>query len=115
MSVDQVTTVQEYFDTLQNRFSPEGAKTVQAVFQFELAGEGAGCGTWHVVVDHGTMKVNQGAHTAPTATIKMTGDDWVKMVNGQLNGAMAFMKGQMKVTGNVLMAQKMQAIFPPKK
>ena len=31
---------------------------------------------------------------------------------GELNGAMAYMKGQLKVSGNVLLAQKMQAIFP---
>src|SRR5258708_2660806 len=102
--VENVSSVKEYFDTLPQRFSPEGAKTVQAVFQFELSGEGGG--TYHVTVDKGTMKVDEGPHPSPTSTIKMTGDDWVKMVNGQLNGAMAFMKGQMKVTGNVLMAQK---------
>jgi putative sterol carrier protein len=109
----QVTTVKEYFDTLPERFVPEAAKAIQATFQFELSGDGGG--TFHVNVDHGTMKVIQGSHPSPTAVIKMAGDDYVKMVNGKLNGAMAFMKGQMKVTGNVLMAQKMQAIFPPSK
>ena len=38
-----------------------------------------------------------------------------KMVNGQLSGTMAFMKGQMKIAGDVLLAQKMQQIFPPEK
>ncbi|HZS41211.1 MAG TPA: SCP2 sterol-binding domain-containing protein [Polyangia bacterium] len=108
-----VTSVKNYFETLPQRFQAEAAKSIQAVFQFELAGDGGG--TYHVTVDHGKMAVVEGAHAAPTATIKMNGDDYVKMVNGQLNGAMAFMKGQMKVTGNVLLAQKMQSIFPPKK
>jgi putative sterol carrier protein len=107
----QVSSVKEYFDTLPQRFVAEAAKTIQAVFQFELAG----AGTYHVIVDHGTMNVVEGAHASPTATIKMSGDDYVKMVNGKLNGAMLFMKGQMKVTGNVLLAQKMQGIFPPSK
>jgi putative sterol carrier protein len=111
--VEAVKSVKEYFDTLPQRFQAEAAKSIQAVFQFELAGEGGG--TYHVTVDHGTMSVTEGAHPTPTATLKMNGDDYVKMVNGQLNGAMAFMKGQMKVVGNVLLAQKMQAIFPPKK
>jgi putative sterol carrier protein len=111
--VEHVKSVKEYFDTLPKRFVAEAAKAIQAVFQFELAGDGGG--TYHVTVDHGSMAVNEGAHPTPTATIKMTGDDYVKMVNGQLNGAMAFMKGQMKVSGNVLLAQKMQAIFPPSK
>jgi putative sterol carrier protein len=109
----QVSSVKEYFDTLPQRFQSEAAKSIEAVFQFELSGDGGG--TYHVTVDHGVMNVHEGAHATPTATIKMAGDDYVKMVNGKLNGAMAFMKGQMKVLGNVLLAQKMQAIFPPSK
>jgi len=111
--VESVSSVKEYFETLPQRFQAAAAKSIEAVFQFELAGEGGG--TYHVKVNKGAMEVVNGAHEAPTATIKMSGEDYVKMVNGQLNGAMAFMKGQMKVLGNVLMAQKMQAIFPPKK
>jgi putative sterol carrier protein len=111
--MESVSSVKEYFDTLPQRFVADAAKSIDAVFQFELAGDGGG--TYHVLVKQGVMEVVNGAHPTPTATIKMNGDDYVKMVNGQLNGAMAFMKGQMKVTGNVLLAQKMQAIFPPKK
>ena len=39
----------------------------------------------------------------------MSGDDYVQMVNGKLIGTMAFMKGKLKVTGNVMLAQKMNA------
>jgi len=109
----QVTTVKEYFDTLPQRFVANAAKGVKATFQFELSGDGGG--TYHVVVDDGTMQVVEGASPTPNATIKMSGNDYVKMVNGKLSGTMAFMKGQMKVTGNVLLAQKMQSIFPPNK
>ena len=105
-----VSTVQEYFDTLPARFVASAAKGVNAVFQFELAGEGGG--TYHVTVDDGVMSVAEGASDAPSATLKMSADNYVKMANGELNGAMAFMKGQLKVTGNVMLAQKMQAIFP---
>jgi putative sterol carrier protein len=105
-----VSTVKEYFDTLPNRFVPNAAKGVKAVFQFELAGDGGG--TYHVTVDDGVMAVAEGAVPAPSATLKMTAENYVKMANGQLNGAMAFMSGKLKVTGNVMLAQKMQAIFP---
>ncbi len=109
----QVTSVKDYIDTLPQRFVASASKGVHAVFQFELSGEGGA--TFHVTVDDGTMKVAEGQAPSPNTTIKMNGDDYVKMVNGKLNGAMAFMKGQMKVLGNVLLAQKMQAIFPPSK
>lgn len=108
-----VTSVQNYFDTLPQRFVPSAAKGVNAVFQFELSGDGGG--TFHVKVEDGTMAIVQGSAPAPTTTIKMKGDDYVKMVNGQISGTMAFMKGQMKISGNMLLAQKMQTIFPPNK
>src|SRR5262249_45533113 len=46
----QVSSVKEYFETLPQRFQAEAAKTIQAVFQFELSGDGGG--TFHVSVDH---------------------------------------------------------------
>ena len=61
------------------------------------------------------MSIGEGAAASPSATIKMKGEDYVKMVNGQLSGPMAFMKGQMKITGNMMLAQKMQQLFPPHK
>ena len=106
----RVSTVKEYFDTLPARFVATAAKGVNATFQFELAGDGGG--TYHVVVSEGSMTVNEGPSPSPSATLKMSADNYVKMANGELNGAMAYMKGQLKVTGNVLLAQKMQTIFP---
>ena len=109
----QVTSVKQYFDTLNDRFIASAAKGVKAIFQFELAGDGGG--TYHVTIDDGTMAVAEGPAASPNTTIKMAAEDYVQMVNGKLSGTMAFMKGKLKVTGNVLLAQKMQAFLPPAK
>ena len=108
-----VTSVKNYFETLPERFIASASKGMNAIFQFELAGEDGG--TYHVKVEDGTMAIAEGPAAAPSATIKMKAEDYVKMVNGQLSGTMAFMKGQMKISGNMMLAQKMQAIFPPNK
>ena len=109
----QVTSVKDYFDTLPQRFQPAAAKGVRATFQFELSGDGGG--TYHVKVEDGTMAVAEGPAPTANATIKMKGEDYVKMVNGQLSGTMAFLKGQMKIAGDMILAQKMQQLFPPNK
>ena len=109
----QVESVKQYFDTLDQRFIASAAKGVKATFQFELAGDGGG--TYHVDVDDGTMKVHEGPAPSPNTTIKMAATDYVQMVNGKMNGTMAFMKGKLKVTGNVMLAQKMNSFLPPSK
>ena len=106
----KVSSVKEYFDTLENRFVADKSRGMDAVYQFELAGDDGG--TYHVVVSDGGMSVHEGAHDAPTTTLKMTGSDYVKMTNGELNGQMAYMTGKMKISGSIPMAMKMKNIFP---
>jgi putative sterol carrier protein len=109
----EILSAQNYFETLDTRFAPDAAKGVNAVFQFELAGEGGG--TYHIVVNEGKMTWAKEAHAAPSITIKMAAEDYVKMVNGKLNGQMAFMTGKMKIAGQIPLAMKMQTIFPTAK
>ena len=104
----KVADVPEYFSTLPDRFNADADKGVSAVYQFELKESG----TYHVVVEDGTMEVVEGEHGSPTTTIKMTGPNFVKMSNGELNGQMAFMSGKMKISGAIPMAMKMKDIFP---
>jgi len=104
----KVSDVQEYFDTLEKRFMPDGAKGVSATYQFNLDP----AGTWHVNVDDGSFTVHQGEAEKATTTFIMKGDDYVAMVNGDLNGQMAFMTGKMKIKGAIPMAMKLKQIFP---
>lgn len=106
-----VTTIKEYFDTLPQRFQSAAANGVRAVFQFELAGPGGG--TFSVSVDGPTLAVNDSAHAAPNVTLQMTADDYIQLANGKLNGPMAFAAGKMKVSGDMMLAMKMQTLFPP--
>lgn len=108
-----IASVEQYFDTLSTRFVASAAKGVEAVFQYEISGEGGG--TWAVTVKDGAFSVASGAATAPAVTVKMGAADYVKLANGEINGMMAYMKGLMKVTGNLGLAKKMQDIFPPGK
>ena len=105
----KVSSVEEYFSTLGDRFNAAGASGVNAVYQFELGD----AGTWHVAGTDGAMEApKQEAYEKPTTTIKMTGENFVKMSNGELNGQMAYMTGKMKIKGSIPMAMKMKNIFP---
>ena len=60
----RVSDVQEYFDTLDQRFTAEGSKGVTATYQFNLEPSG----TWHVNVSDGSFSVHEGAAEKPTTT-----------------------------------------------
>jgi len=110
MPIDKkVTTTQEYFDTLKDRFIEEAAGGVNASFQYDLGDE-----TWHaVIVDGKLTDVGQGGLEKPTLVITMKPDQFLDMSNGDLDGAKAFMTRKLKVKGNVAMAQKMKKFLPP--
>ncbi|MCA9297858.1 MAG: SCP2 sterol-binding domain-containing protein [Phycisphaerales bacterium] len=104
----KVSSVQEYFETLDKRFNAGAAAKVDAVYQFELGEDG----TYHVEVHSGACEVVEGAHDDPTTRIVMSGPNFVKMTNGELNGQMAYMSGKMKIKGSIPMAMKMKELFP---
>jgi putative sterol carrier protein len=106
----QVASAREYFETLGQRFVPTAAKGVEAVFQWELGGsEGA---TFHARVRDGELEIREGAHPKPTATLVMAAEDYIRVVNGELDGMRAFATGKGKVKGSVRAAMKMRDLFP---
>ncbi|MCB9749757.1 MAG: Rieske 2Fe-2S domain-containing protein [Myxococcales bacterium] len=105
-----VTSVDEYFNTLEQRFVPAAAKGVDAVFQWELAG--AQGRTFHARVQAGSISVHEGAHNDPTVVLAMDGEDYVRVVNGELNGMRVFASGRGKIRGSVSAAMKMRTLFP---
>jgi putative sterol carrier protein len=109
----QVSSVKEYFDTVNARFVEKEAKGVNAVFQFELSGPQGG--TFAVAVEETKVSVSTTPHPAPTVVLKMDADEYVKMANGKINGHWAVMTGKLKVTGNMMMAMKLNSILPPSK
>lgn len=106
-------SVKQFFDALPMRWQQDAARGVSAVFQFELSGEGGGA--YNVTVNDNVMSVAEGVHAAPSVTLKMTANDYISLANGRLNGQLAFMTGKMQVAGNMALAMKMQALFPPVK
>jgi putative sterol carrier protein len=102
--------VQEYFDTLDKRFVASASKGVDAVYQFEISGEGGG--TWHVSIAGGAMTVTEGPHDKPSSVITAKAADYVKIANGDMNGLRAVMTRKMRIAGNIVLARKMQAMFP---
>ena len=106
----RVSSVQEYFDTLNDRFVQSASKGVEAIFQFEISGDAGG--TWHVIVKDEKLEINSGSHDDPSARITSSDANYLKICNGDMNGLRAVMTRKMKIQGNLVLARKMQHMFP---
>jgi len=105
-----IASVKEVFDNMSSRFNANAAKGMNAVFQFDISGEGGG--NWNVTVKEGTCQVQEGKAGSPTVTLTLSGDTWLGMVNKQINGMQAFMSGKLKLSGDIMLAQRIPDLFP---
>jgi putative sterol carrier protein len=103
---EQVKTI---FDGMSTSLNPDAAKGMNAAIQFNLTGDGGG--NYHVVIKDGACSVVEGTHASPNMTMTMAAQDYVDMINGKLNGQMAFMSGKLKIAGDMGLAMKMQTLF----
>jgi hypothetical protein len=103
-------SVGAYFDELPRRFDATAAGDLVAVYQWLLTGDEARSSFAEIA--GGAIRVADGVHPEPTVTIEMSSADYLRMINGQLNGALAFSTGRGKLRGPVRLAMKMKSLFP---
>jgi len=87
---------------------PNKAKTVNAIYQFDLTGDGGG--TWTVDLTQPKVLAGAGA-TAAQCTITMTATDFIDIIAEKLNPQMAFLQGKLKIKGDMGLALKLGTIL----
>ncbi len=103
-------SIKEVFGKMPGVFNPNAAQGLNAVFQFDITGEGGG--QWNVAIKDGACQVLEGTHASPSVTLTMSAETWLGIVNKQVNGMQAFMSGQLKARGDIMLAQRIQQLFP---
>ena len=101
--------VQAVFDTLPGAFQPQAAAGVDVVFQFSISGPGGG--DWHTTIREGECTVQSGIHEKPTTTLKMSDDDFLQYVSGQLPAMQAYSSGKLKIEGDLMKSQLVEKLF----
>ena len=66
---------------------------------------------YNFTVANEKIDVQMGKHASPNITITMKESDYLDMINGKLNGQMAFMTGKLKIAGDMGLALKLQSLF----
>ena len=90
-------------------FNPNKAKGVSAVIQLNILGDGGG----HYVVKIADQKMDyaEGTDEAANTSIDVKADDWLKIMTGRLDPAVAFMSGKLKIGGDLGLMMRFQQMF----
>ena len=104
-----MATVKETFEGMAAKFRPDKAQGVNAVIQYDIAGDHGG--TWHAVIKDGACTVRDGAASNPHLTVQIAAQDWLDMLSGKQSGQVLFMSGKLKVKGDMGLAMKLGSMF----
>jgi len=100
-------TVEKVISKLTSRFQPDAAKGMSSVFQFVLE-DGD---DFFIHIDDQTCTPEYGQHDDPSIVLRMDSATFIRVVTGQQDGMSAFLKGNLRAVGNVMLATKLSKLF----
>jgi len=91
MAIESVRSVFE--DVLAKGIAnnAEKAKTVDAIYQFDVTGDDGG--TWVIDLTKDAEWISEGPSDDAQCTIEVASEDWLGILNNELNPMQAFMMG----------------------
>jgi putative sterol carrier protein len=106
--VDQV--LDQIFGAMKDRFQADKAAGQTAVVGWDISTPD-GTETYQFKVDNGTCEVIKGGTEPAKVTLGLSLPDFIRFIAGKLDGMQAFMSGRLKLSGDMMFAQTMQAWF----
>ena len=104
-----MSAVNQVFEEMKQRLTPEKAQKINASFQFDIGGEDGE--KWHVDLTKANEWITKGDSQAQCTITVPKADDWVMLASGKMNPTMAFMQGKIKVKGDMSLALKLQSLL----
>ncbi|XP_044265364.1 peroxisomal multifunctional enzyme type 2-like isoform X1 [Tribolium madens] len=94
----------------QVKADPNKAKSIGGVFLYKITKNGKEVKQW--TMDLKNAKVYEGKPEGkPSTTLTVSDEDFMLLAQGKLQPQAAFMKGKLKVTGNIMLAQKLAPLL----
>lgn len=98
----------QIIEQMNSKFNADAAQGVDKVFQFNIEDGDA----HHLIIDNGSCAIEAGEHDNPDCTLIMDTETFKGIASGETDGMQAFMSGQLKVEGDMMLATKLSELFP---
>lgn len=105
-------TVNETFETMETLFNPSAAGGLNKTIQWDISG--AEAGKWAFKIENQTCQLIKGGVDKADLTLSMTDQTWLAIAEGKLDATNAFMTGKVKTAGDVMLAMRLNQLFPRK-
>jgi len=104
------TVLDRIFEGMQQRFLPEKAEGLDVDVQWVVTDQGNEY-PYRVSIKSGACTAERGRSDAPKVTFTLALVPFLRLIAGQENGVQLFMKGALKVGGDLLFSQRVQTFF----
>ena len=103
-----MSSVAEYIKTYTARFNAAAATGLDLIFQFNIEE----AGNYYLVVKDGTCDVQEGENAEANVTLIMDAETFQGLASGETDGMQAFMMGKLRAEGDMMLAMKLNELFP---
>src|SRR5581483_1772728 len=107
---DYKMTINEAFEMMPSVFNKTAAAGMTKTFQWNISGEQAS--VWAFKIVNGDGELIPGGVEKPDITINVSDQNWLAIIEGKLDPMNAFMTGKVKISGDMMLAMKLQQLFP---
>ncbi|MCA9665780.1 MAG: SCP2 sterol-binding domain-containing protein [Myxococcales bacterium] len=88
---------------------PDKARELDAIYLFNITGDNGG--TWTVDVKSESPSIKEGDSGNAECSIEVTSEDFEAMMKDPQVGMQLYFQGKLKVSGNPMLATKLQQLF----
>ena len=103
-----MTSVADNIEQMKGKFNADAAAGMENVFQFSIE-DGD---DYYIAINNGEFEIANGTHDDPSVTLILTTETLVGIMTGETDGMQAFMAGQLRAEGDMMLATKLGELFP---
>jgi putative sterol carrier protein len=107
METDEATTVRVLLERIVARGPEPSLRRTTANYRFDLEN----AGRWDVKLVAGAPVLSDDA-TQPDCVINTTAADFIEIAEGKRNLVSAFLRGRLRITGDIALAMALRHLYP---